>query len=168
LTGELADDPSWGADSRTITYQSAGRLRRVRVTDGRVDTIPLALTYRRSQPEGRVVVHAGRLFDGTSPELRRNVDVVVRGNRIERVVPHRAALHEGARRVVDASGRTVMPGLIEGHAHQPTSYGEALGRIWLAYGVTSVRNPASDAYEARERREAIAAGVRPGPRPFFT
>lgn len=168
LTEGLADDPSWGGDSRTITYQSAGRLRRVRVTDGRVDTIPLGLTYRRSRPEGRVVVHAGRLFDGTSPGLRRNVDVVVRGNRIERVVPHRASLHEGARRVVDASGRTVMPGLIEGHAHQPTSFGGTLGRIWLSYGVTAVRNPSSDAYESRERREALAAGVRPGPRPFFT
>lgn len=167
LTRELADDPSWGEDSRTLTYQSAGRLRRVRVADGRVDSIPLGLNWRPDRPTGTLVVHAGRLFDGSSPELRRNVDVVVRGNRIERIVSHRSALHRGARRVVDASGRTVMPGLIEGHAHQPTAYGDRLGRIWLAYGVTAVRNPASDAYEARERREAVSAGVRPGPRAFF-
>ncbi len=167
LTRELADDPSWGADSRTLTYQSAGRLRRVDVADGSVDTIPLGLTWRREQPDGRLVVHAGRLFDGTSPEPRRDVDVVIRGHRIDRIVPHRSGLHAGAREVVDASGRTVMPGLIEGHAHQPAGYGSALGRIWLSYGVTSVRNPTADAYEARERREAIGAGVRSGPRPFF-
>ncbi len=168
LTRELADDPSWSGDSRTVTYQSAGRLRRVDVTDGSAESIPLRLSWRREQPEGRVVVHAGRLFDGISPELKRNVDLVIRGNRIDRVVPHRRELHEDARRVVDASGRTVMPGLIEGHAHQPTEYGGVLGRIWLSYGVTSVRNPSSDAYESRERREAIGAGVRLGPRTFFT
>lgn len=168
LTRELADDPSWSGDSRTVTYQSAGRLRRVDVTDGSVDSIPLGLSWRRHQSEGRVVVHAGRLFDGTSPEVRRNVDVVIRGHRIDRIVPHRRELHAGAREVVDASGRTVMPGLIEAHAHQPTEFGEVLGRIWLSYGVTSVRNPSSDAYESRERREAVGAGVRPGPRTFFT
>lgn len=168
LTSELADDPSWGADSRTITYQSAGRLRRVDVRDGSIDTIPVPLSWRREQRAGRVVVHAGRLFDGTSPDLRRDVDLVIRGHRIDRIVPHRPELHDGAREVVDASGRTVMPGLIEGHAHQPTGFGEVLGRIWLSYGVTSVRNPSSDAYESRERREAVEAGVRPGPRTFYT
>jgi len=70
--------------------------------------------------------------------------------------------------VIDASDDVVMPGLIEMHAHLRKEYGEALGRIWLSYGITSIRNPAANPYEAVEDREAIAAGVRIGPRIFTT
>jgi imidazolonepropionase-like amidohydrolase len=54
------------------------------------------------------------------------------------------------------------------HTHLSQDYGEALGRIWLAYGITSVRNPAADGYEALEQKEAIGAGIRRGPRVFST
>jgi imidazolonepropionase-like amidohydrolase len=75
-------------------------------------------------------------------------------------------LHAG--RVIDAGDGVVMPGLIEMHAHLSKDYGEALGRIWLAYGITSVRNPAANAYEALEDKESIGAGIRRGPRVFAT
>ena len=55
------------------------------------------------------------MFDGKAASLRSNVDIVIRDNRIEQVVDHRADLHTG--RVVDAGGDVVMPGLIEMHAH---------------------------------------------------
>jgi imidazolonepropionase-like amidohydrolase len=82
------------------------------------------------------------------------------------VVAHRDDLHTG--RVIDAGNDVVMPGLIEMHAHLSKEYGEKLGRIWLSYGITSVRNPAANANGAAEDREAIAAGVRVGPRVFAT
>ena len=88
--------------------------------------------------------------------LRPNVDIVIRDNRIEQVVDHRADLHSG--RVIDAGSDVVMPGLIEMHAH--LSHGlrrSARARIWLSYGITSVRNPAADAYEALEHKESIAS-----------
>ncbi|MGB3589897.1 MAG: amidohydrolase family protein, partial [Tunicatimonas sp.] len=56
----------------------------------------------------------------------------------------------------------------EMHTHQHASVGERLGRIWLSYGITSVREPGADPYDALERKEAWASGVRPGPREFFT
>jgi imidazolonepropionase-like amidohydrolase len=62
----------------------------------------------------------------------------------------------------------VLPGLIESHAHLTKGYGEALGRIWLSFGITTVRNPAANPFEAVEDREAFAAGVRTGPRVFAT
>jgi imidazolonepropionase-like amidohydrolase len=117
-------------------------------------------------PQGRVVVHAGRLFDGKGATLRTNVDVVITDNRIQQVVDHRADLHTGS--VIDAGSDVVMPGLIEMHTHLSEDYGEALGRIWLAYGITSVRNPAADGFEALEQKESIGAGVRRGPRVFST
>jgi imidazolonepropionase-like amidohydrolase len=82
------------------------------------------------------------------------------------VSDHRADLHGG--RVIDAGADVVMPGLIEMHTHLSKDYGERLGRIWLAYGITSVRNPAADPYEAAEDKESIGAGIRRGPRVFAT
>ncbi|HMD35158.1 MAG TPA: amidohydrolase family protein, partial [Vicinamibacterales bacterium] len=82
------------------------------------------------------------------------------------VAPHRADLHAGT--VVDASGQTVIPGLIEIHSHLSKSYGEALGRIFLSWGITTVRNPASNTFEAMEDRESLESGRRIGPRVFTT
>jgi Tol biopolymer transport system component/imidazolonepropionase-like amidohydrolase len=166
LSNEIADSPSWAADSRRLLYQTAAGLKLVDITDGRTTDVPVSLAWRPSIPQGRTVIHAGQLFDGRSPALHLNVDVVLRGNRIEQVVEHRDDLHSG--QVIDAGSGVVMPGLIEMHAHLGKEFGEALGRIWLAYGITSVRNPAANAYEALEDKESIGAGVRRGPRVFAT
>ena len=166
VSTDIADSPSWAADSRRLLYQTSSGLKLVDVNDGRVTDVPVNLTWRPAIPEGRLVVHAGRLFDGRTATLRAGMDVVIRDNRIEQVSAHRSDLHTG--RVIDATNDVVMPGLIEMHAHLSKDYGEALGRIWLSYGITSVRNPAANVYEALEDRESIGAGVRIGPRVFAT
>ncbi len=61
-----------------------------------------------------------------------------------------------------------MPGLVEFHSHLQKDYGEAQGRAWLAFGITTVRSPGNTPYEAVEDREANEAGVRPGPRVYGT
>lgn len=166
VSEELANAPSWAADSKRLLYQTARGLKLVDVTDNRTIDVPVNLTWQPQVPQGRLVVHAGRVADGKSATLRNNVDIVIRDNRIEQVADHRADLHTG--RVVDAGADVVMPGLIEMHAHLGPDFGEKLGRIFLAYGITSVRNPASDAFESLEQKEAFGAGVRRGPRVFAT
>ncbi len=167
LTTEIAHAPSWSGDSRQILYQSNDKLRLMNTETGAVRDVPVALSYRPAVPAERVVVHAGKLVDGVSQTVRNNVDIVIVGNRIERVVPHAAANARGAR-VVDASGLTVMPGLIEFHTHLQKDLGEASGRAYLGFGITTVRSPGGTPYEAVEDREAVDAGVRPGPRLFVT
>lgn len=111
-------------------------------------------------------MHAGRLWDGVAESARENMDVVVKGHRILRVAPHSAALHKDS--VVDASAYTVIPGLADAHAHEGFGVGEGLGRTWLSFGITTIRDPASEPYQMRERREAVEAGVRVGPRALST
>jgi Tol biopolymer transport system component/imidazolonepropionase-like amidohydrolase len=166
LATELADAITWTADSRFVVFQAATGLRRVSLDDGTLEVIPVDLTWTRRQPTGRVVVHAGRLFDGIRDSLRRDVDIVIDGHRITAIVPHADVWHSD--NLLDASHLTVIPGLIESHAHLGYELGESLGRLWLAYGVTLVRDPAADPYLMRERREAVEAGVRIGPREIAT
>src|SRR5688500_6009242 len=64
ISNEIADSPSWAADSRRLLYQTASGLKLIDVTDGRVTDVPVALTWRPSISEARVVVHANRMFDG--------------------------------------------------------------------------------------------------------
>ena len=68
-----------------------------------------------------------------------------------------------------ASNLYVMPGLIEYHSHLQKDFGEAQGRAWLAFGITTVRSPGNTPYEGgggsrgeRCRRPSGAAGLRHG------
>ncbi len=167
VSTDLAGSPSWTGDSRRILYQVADRFRLVDLADGSVRDIVPAWSWTPRRTTGTTTVHAGRLFDGRAGSAARaGVDIVIDGNRITAVEAHRDDLHRGA--VVDASSGTVVPGLIESHAHLTKAYGEALGRIWLSFGITSVRNPATSGFEGQEDREAIDSGVRVGPRVFTT
>jgi hypothetical protein len=167
VTSESAHSPSWQGDSRHILYQSLDTLKILDLETGETRAVPLDFQWTPAIPTSRIVIHAGKLLDMTSPAARTNVDVVIEGNRIVSVAPHSDQQHARGQ-VVDASNQTVMPGLTEFHSHLQKDYGAAQGRAWLAFGVTTVRSPGNTPYEAVEDREANEAAVRPGPRVFGT
>jgi Tol biopolymer transport system component len=167
LTSEIANSPSWSGDSKRVLYLTMDKLRTVDVETGETRDVPLDLTYTLDVPRGRTIVHAGRLVDMKSETARADVDVVIEGNRITSVAPHSAAAHAGGT-VVDGSNLTLMPGLVEWHSHLQPDYGEAQGRAWLAFGITTVRSPGGIPYEAVEERERADAGISPGPRAYTT
>jgi Tol biopolymer transport system component len=167
LTTEAVASPSWTKDSKHILYLATDQLKMVSVDDGQVKNVPMDLTYQSSIPKGRFVIHAGHLWNGRDQTLQNDVDIVVEANRIKSVQPHSADLHKGTE-VIDASNRTVIPGLIEYHGHIYREYGEAAGRLLLSYGITAVRDPAGMAYRSLELKEASEAGVRMGPRFYFS
>lgn len=170
VTDDMADLPTWGGDSQTILYKSAERVRTVRHDGSATREVPVTLAWRQQVPEGRTVVHAGALWDGVGAGLRQDVDIVVEGNRIVSVAPHGA--HEEGARVVDASGLTVIPGLIETHLHPLTLYqGGQFGQIaqlMLSYGITTAQSVAGPLHQSVEMREALEAGNLVGPRLFVS
>lgn len=165
LTTELAEAPTWTGDSKAIVFLATDVLKQVSLADGRSQTIPLDLTYHLPQSTEKLVVHAGRLFNGRSATYQTNVDILIEGNRIRAIEPHRPGR---AGQLIDASDKTVMPGLFECHTHQHALSGEQLGRLWLSFGITSLREPGADPYDALERKESWITNRRPGPRQFFT
>lgn len=167
VSSDLASSPSWTGDSRRVLYQAVDRFRIVDLVDGRVTDIVPDWSWTAASSTAVTTIHAGQLFTARAGAgAETDMDVVIEGGRIATVAPHRADLHRGT--VVDASNQTVLPGLIESHAHLVKAFGEAQGRIWLSFGVTTVRNPATNAFEGQEEREAIASGARVGPRVMTT
>jgi Tol biopolymer transport system component len=167
ITTEATDAISWSGDSEWLLYASNGKLRLVKRDGSVTREVPLKLEYRPAQPAARTAIHAGRLWDGTSPAVRQNVDIVVENNRIKSITPHSRPI-QGP--YVDASNLTVIPGLWDTHVHQENEarlFGDRTGRGFLAYGVTSTLSVGDKVYRAVEDREALRAGARLGPR-FFT
>ncbi|MFD5319958.1 amidohydrolase family protein [Streptomyces sp. NPDC127098] len=165
LNGETADAPTWSADSRSLLYLSDGRLRLADADDGRARDVPVRLTWRQARPTGRTVIRAGALWDGTGDTLRREVDIVLDGNRVAEVAPRGAARTRPGDRIVDARHLTALPGMIAVHEHGPWGR-NATSRLWLSFGVTAVRSPGTANYHAVEAKEAVDSGRRTGPRVF--
>ena len=170
LNDELTDAPTSSADGVRILYLSGGKLRMLSLLDGATITVPHELTWVYARPSHRVVIRAGRLWQGRGPETRSNVDVIIENGRIADLLPAGHTQVADAK-LIDASDATVLPGLVEMHAHrqmQGYGYGDRDGRLWLSLGVTTARSPGSPAYHAIEDREALDAGARVGPRYFCT
>ncbi len=135
-----------------------------------------------------VLLRGGALIDGTGrPPLPQGA-VLIEGDRIRAVgargdVERGLDLGDPGLRVIDADGKTVMPGLIDSHCH--INYGEveteeeldlytpmeyrALRAAWnarkvLRAGVTSICDPGSTGLVAVAVRDAIEAGMFEGPR----
>jgi imidazolonepropionase-like amidohydrolase len=130
----------------------------------------------------RVLVQAGSLIDGRSDTPRREVTIVVEGERIVEIVPGYRTAAAGET-VVDLRQLTVVPGLIDMHVHldgqlSPTSYiqrftqnpadlalqAASYARTTLRAGFTTVRN-LGDSYNVTvSLRDAIRRGLVEGPR----
>ena len=170
INHEVTDAPTWRGDSKQLLYLSNGKLRTISVNGSDLRTIPLDLTWRHeTPPTQRTIIRAGRLWDGRGPNERTDVDITVVKGRIESIEAHRDRVASPDVRLVDASNLTVIPGLWESHTHEWISgkfYGDRLGRLWLAYGVTELQSMSDPVYRALETREAFGSGERVGPRYF--
>lgn len=165
LTNELAEVPSWTADSKSIVYLATDKIKKVNIEDMSIKDVPMDFTWDYSQPSTKTIIHAGKVFDGISKNYLTDVDIIIDKNRIEAITKHKEG-REG--KLIDASNKTVIPGLFEMHTHQHAMVGEKLGRLWLSYGITSLRETGSDPYDAIERKESWNTGKLTGPREFFT
>ena len=77
----------------------------------------LAQTPTPTPPPPVTVVRAGTLIDGTAPGARKDQAILIRGQRIESVGPWSASGVPAGATVVDLSGATVLPGMIDAHTH---------------------------------------------------
>lgn len=94
---------------------------------------------------------------------RPETTVLIRGDRIAAIGPASAVMIPANARVVDGTGKFLMPGLIDLHVHLSKTRASSLG-LFVANGVTTVRDMGGDYEELRQWRREVMSGKRIGPR----
>src|ERR1700677_1026471 len=172
LRSEITDAVTYSGDSRHILYLSNGKLRLIDRVTKQITPIAVDLTYTPAKPRQKLLIHAGRFWKGEGPDEEKDVDILITDNRITSVTPHSSTPPAGVTRVIEAPNSTVLPGLWENHALPDSDngiyYGDRMGRLWLAYGITELKGLADNAYRAVEHKESYTAGAAIGPRLFDT
>jgi imidazolonepropionase-like amidohydrolase len=114
--------------------------------------------------QGEVAITRVTVIDGRDSTPRANQTVVIRGTRIASVGPAASARVPAGARVVDGRGKFLIPGLWDMHVHTSVVGGRGILALYVANGVTGVRDMAGDWATLSQWRRDIAAGRLVGPR----
>ena len=142
--------------------------------------IPLGVTVQKARPSGTTVITGARVLTmkaGLAADdagVIENGVIVIEGDRIAAVGAAGSVAVPSGARMIDATGKTIMPGLIDAHAHGPYGVGDLIPQQnWtllqdLALGVTTIHNPSSQASTVFAAAERQRAGLTLAPRIFST
>ncbi len=177
LTDIGGEFPVWGADGRTVHWSIGNAFATFRLDSAAVDSayraeeVRVRVSAPRDIPEGTVVLRGARVITMRGTEVIENADVVIRNNRIASVGPAGAA--PGGARVIDVSGKTIIPGFVDTHSHMWNLWGLHWTRPWiylanLAYGVTTTRDPQTATTDVLTYGDLVETGRFPGPRVYST
>jgi Tol biopolymer transport system component/imidazolonepropionase-like amidohydrolase len=170
LTLEGGLYPRW-RDGTTLEYGSGARYFRTDVTTGQTDTVRIDLKVPRAIPTGTIALVGARILPMNGGSVVERGTIVARAGRIACVGTCDTS---GADRVVDVSGTTIMPGIVDPHAHHHREHAGILPRrnfeaaAYLAYGVTTTMDPIGWSAAVFPEAEMIEAGLTVGPRVFST
>jgi Tol biopolymer transport system component len=183
LTRDGGDFPQW-TDAQHLVWSNATRVYRrtfagTDVAPGDTTTRPelvadVKVVVPRDVPKGTIAFTNARIvtMKGGTQEVLQGATIVTTGDRIVSI--GRGARIPAGATVINAGGRTIIPGLHDGHAHmQFNPYGSYPEQKWphimnMAYGVTSAFDPWNPSHEIFEQGDMVAAGMMLGPRIFST
>ena len=134
----------------------------------------------------QILIRTGRLIDTNQKIVKKNIDILVEGNRIIKVGKN---LKSASASIIDLSDKTVLPGLIDGHTHicltpdyssnSPVLYKTNTYRTMEAFkaakqilmaGFTTIRDVDNEGADMADIavRDAINEGMFFGPRIFVS
>lgn len=189
ISGDMGWYLHWSADSRSVSWafgpelftrdlsQTFTFLNRnlEKPAEPEAKGVPIGFTAKSDVPEGSIALVGARVVTmsgGTG--VIENATVVVNRNRIADIGPAGSVPIPPGVKTVDVKGKTIMPGIVDVHAHVG---GEGDGILaqssWplvanLAFGVTTSHDPSNDTETVFSNSELIRAGAKLGPRLFST
>ncbi|WP_445359219.1 amidohydrolase family protein [Microbulbifer sp. ANSA005] len=182
----------WSADSDTLGWAHGPKLFERELKDafefvaGAPEELPepvsegIDLSFEQSfdNRAGLVALTGGKVVTMRDAENTREIIdngvVLFRGNRIVAVGPAAEVEIPTEAKRIDITGKTVLPGLIDAHAHGAQGREEIIPQQnWnlfssLAFGVTTIHDPSNDSSEIFSAAEMQKAGLITGPRIFST
>ncbi|HEV8357595.1 MAG TPA: hypothetical protein VGQ17_12640, partial [Gemmatimonadales bacterium] len=136
--------------------------------------IRVKVNAARDAPRGAMVLRGARALTMKGKEIIENADVVVKDNRIVGVGARgRVPIPSGAR-IIDVTGKTIVPGFVDTHYHSQWLIPEIHpSQAWqyltmLAYGVTTTRDPQTATTDVLSYQDRVETGAEVGPRIYST
>lgn len=192
-----ADYLGWARGGETLFWSIGPELRSAQVSDFFRNTpkgeneantsfappesgISLALTVSAAKPTATLAITGARILtmaDGLDMQdagVIENGVIVIEGDRILAIGAAGEVTVPGGAQMIDASGKTIMPGLIDAHAHGPHGTGDLIPQQnWrlvqdLALGVTTIHDPSNQASHVFASADRQKAGKLLAPRIFST
>jgi len=162
--------PRWHTPT-VVEFGSADRYVRYDVDSKQKQSFAIDLRVPRYEPAGTIAFTAARLITLKDRSVIDSGDVVIRGTRIQCVGKCDTS---GADRVIDTSGKTIIPGFVDMHAHRHSEHRGFIplkdyeAAAYLAYGVTTTLEPSPWSQNVFPTAELSEAGLMIGPRSFST
>lgn len=162
--------PRW-RDADTLEYGSGAEYRVHHMSTGRTEATTLSLAVPKAVSTKSLALTNARIVTLDHRKVIDGGTVVVKGARIACVG---TCSTDGVDRVIEATGKTIVPGFVDVHAHHYRDWRGMRPRhdfeqaVYLAYGVTTTLDPSAYSLNAFPTAELIDAGEMIGPRAFST
>jgi Tol biopolymer transport system component/imidazolonepropionase-like amidohydrolase len=178
----------WSTNSQKLFWTSGDEYfvnninQRFKFLEGAPDSLPppdtsgikIGLILPHDKPAGMIAITGARIITmDAERKIIENGTIIINQNRIQAVGNSSLEIPKGAF-VLDAKGKTIVPGFIDVHAHLGTfRQGLSPQKQWsyyanLAYGITTTHDPSSNSEMVFSQSEMVKYGSMTGPRVFST
>lgn len=178
----------WSANGKMLHYTLGDEYYTINMNDlfefvgGKPDstfTIPskgitVGLTAKTDKPTGVLAFTNARIITMENDGVLEQATIIVEGNKIKTIGKTVDVTIPAGAKEIDCTGKTIMPGFIDAHAHAGHFHsGIVPEKHWpyyvnLAYGVTTMHDPSANSEFVFAQSEMVKAGLMVGPRVFST
>jgi imidazolonepropionase-like amidohydrolase/Tol biopolymer transport system component len=174
---------AWSADSKSVQWtlgenfyeQTLDNVFKQLAKDERAvepRATKIGFEFETARPRGLVALTNARIITMKGDEVIERGSILIEGNRIK-AVGASVDIPASARKI-DMAGKTIMPGIVDVHAHLGYNTLDIIPeKQWayyanLAYGVTTTHDPSASTQSVFAQSEMVKAGAMVGPRIFST
>ena len=170
LATDRPETYSWSSDGLTALWTTGATIH---LKEGELHQKEnISITFPRFKPKGTLVLRGATCISMKGDEIIQKSEIVIKNNRITDVGALGTIRIPVGAEIIDLSGKIIMPGIIDVHAHfkfipgviqaiSPAMYAN------LAYGTTTIRDPQAIP-EIFLYSDLVAAGLTDGPRIYST
>jgi Tol biopolymer transport system component len=136
--------------------------------------VHISVKQPRSMPSGTIVLKGAKIITMHGDEVLASGDILIRNNRFVSVGPGGSITVPAEAKVIDVSGKTIVPGFIDAHAHWFNIRRDVLDtQNWdflasFAYGITAGRDPQTFTNDIFAYQDLVETGEIIGPRAYST
>ncbi|WP_316805593.1 amidohydrolase family protein [Pedobacter nototheniae] len=174
----------WSTDSRNLHWTMGPKYFTIDVNnafnfDGNTPktsatATDINLILKSDVPTGIIALKGARIISMKGDEVIENGTILTDGNKITAIGKNETITIPANAKIIDVNGKTIMPGIVDVHAHLRTSPdGITPQNDWsymanLAFGVTTSHDPSSNTEMVFSQSEMLKAGRMIGPRVYST